>query len=756
MYGKNNFVKTICLIIAAVLIAGCSGRHGQNTDNTNNPGTGGVINDAGDEDGYVYAPTFSEYKILLTEDGSTAEASTNIEAGFLNDDVYYVIERSYVGKGGFKTFVSMTKLESGEHCIKDINNAEKYIVMNEGFAGYDVGNDTIFMYDKNAELINTVDIKNIVEAVETDTGAAFYCSDIVVDDKGRIGIAGECAVLILDSDGGLLQSIALPENVYSARQLILTKEGNWYAVCDVPHNGSFICKLDVEHGSFGEWLEAGEMGYAVGRYRMYTSEEGGFYFVAGSYIYWYDEGKNCFERVLCFRDYGIEFDQYNTSTDIGEGDAIYIGNISVDKEDESAEYELARLEKKHPSEILDRQEIVLGCFHEPSAYDDERKAILKFNKYNPDYYVTVKSYNTGGDGYDTSMQTLYNDLITGNGPDIFLVDSNNYDFDIAGLGRKGILVNLYDLMDKDSRLHKEDFIPSVLKGMEQEDGKLYWITPVFTMYYNAGKTALLGEYEPWNYEALLKLMEAYPAAQLYDIELRGNVLGSIMYSMGSFYDEGTGECSFDTEEFKALLKVAAAMPEDWDNSLWEDMPAHIKKDDVLIYSGSIMEPYDIEWVEALFGSEDVTYIGYPASEGKAVLGYFGKGFSINAQSENVDGAWEFLKQYFAEDYQSDRHMPVIKEYFDKSVEEAKCYDPGKNKSNLFQNGMNIWKTPITDEQAKTIYELLDNAVGKGSFNYDIYKIIVEEAQGYFAGDKGLDDTVSVIQDRVQLYIDENR
>lgn len=753
MFKKNNLINTFCLIIIAVLITGCSGKNG---NNTNSSGNGGVVNDAGDESEYVYAPAFSEYKILLTEDGSTADSSINIAASFLNDNVYYVIEWGYAGNDGFKALVSMTNLESGEHCIKDINFAEKYIVMNEGFAGYDVEGDTIFMYDKNAELINTVDIKNIVEAVETDTGAAFYCNDIVVDGEGRIGIAGECAVLILDSDGGLLQSIALPENVHSARQLILTREGNWYAVCDVPHNGSFICKLDVEHGTFGEWLEAGEMGYAVGRYRMYTLEEGGFYFVAGSYIYRYDEEKNGFERVLCLRDYGIEFDRYNTSTDIGEGNVFYIGNISADKNAATAEYELARLEKKHSSEIPDRQEIVLGCFHEPSAYDDERKAILKFNKYNPDYYVTVKSYNTGGDGYDTSMQTLYNDLITGNGPDIFLVDSNNYDFDIAGLGRKGILVNLYDLMDKDSELHKDEFIPSVLKGMEQEDGKLYWITPSFTMYYNVGKAALLGEYEPWNYEAQLRLMEAYPEAQLFDIELRGSVLGSLMYSMGNFYDEETGECRFDTEEFKALLKVAAAMPENWDYSLWEDMPAHIKNDDVLIYTGSIMEPYDIEWVEALFGSEDVTYTGYPASDGKAVISYFTKGFSINAQSGNVDGAWEFLKQYFAADYQLDRKMPVIKEYFDKSVEEAKCYDPGKNKSNLFQNGMNIWKNPITDEQAKTIYELLDNAVGKDNFNYDIYKIIVEEAQGYFAGDKGLDDTVSVIQDRVQLYIDEMR
>lgn len=317
-------------------------------------------------------------------------------------------------------------------------------------------------------------------------------------------------------------------------------------------------------------------------------------------------------------------------------------------------------------------------------------------------------------------------------------------------------MDLYELMDKDEELHKEDFIPHVLEEMEQEEGKLYWITPSFTMYYNVGKTALLEEYEPWNYEALLGLMEAYPEAQLYDIELRGSVLGSVMYSMGNFYDEETGECRFDTEEFKAFLKVAAAMPESWDSSMWENMPAHIKKDEVLIYSGSIAEPYDIEWVEALFGSEEVTYIGYPASGGKAILGYYQKGFSINAQSENVDGAWEFLKLYFGEDYQTDSSMPVIQAYFDKALEEAKNFDSGKNRTNLTDNGMSIRKEAITKEQAGTIYELLDSAVGRKGFSYDVYRIIMEEAQGYFAGDKDIDATVAVIQDRVQLYIDENR
>ena len=37
----------------------------------------------------------------------------------------------------------------------------------------------------------------------------------------------------------------------------------------------------------------------------------------------------------------------------------------------------------------------------------------------------------------------------------------------------------------------------------------------------------------------------------------------------------------------------------------------------------------------------------------------------------------------------------------------------------------------------------------------IADIVMEEAEPYFAGDKDLDTVVEIIQNRVQLYLDEN-
>lgn len=38
----------------------------------------------------------------------------------------------------------------------------------------------------------------------------------------------------------------------------------------------------------------------------------------------------------------------------------------------------------------------------------------------------------------------------------------------------------------------------------------------------------------------------------------------------------------------------------------------------------------------------------------------------------------------------------------------------------------------------------------------VRNMIREEAEAYFTGDKGLEETVGLIQNRVQLYLDESR
>ena len=57
------------------------------------------------------------------------------------------------------------------------------------------------------------------------------------------------------------------------------------------------------------------------------------------------------------------------------------------------------------------------------------------------------------------------------------------------------------------------------------------------------------------------------------------------------------------------------------------------------------------------------------------------------------------------------------------------------------------------DQIMALYNAIDSV-----YNYDqeIFSIVSDGAGSYFAGDRSLDDTVTQIQSRVKLYVNENR
>ncbi|MBP3702082.1 MAG: hypothetical protein J6I64_09340 [Lachnospiraceae bacterium] len=64
--------------------------------------------------------------------------------------------------------------------------------------------------------------------------------------------------------------------------------------------------------------------------------------------------------------------------------------------------------------------------------------------------------------------------------------------------------------------------------------------------------------------------------------------------------------------------------------------------------------------------------------------------------------------------------------------------------------------PPTEEEIDDFYEMLKNACGMSGFNDFIWNIVSEESGAYFAGDKTAREVADLIQNRVSLYVSENR
>ncbi len=62
----------------------------------------------------------------------------------------------------------------------------------------------------------------------------------------------------------------------------------------------------------------------------------------------------------------------------------------------------------------------------------------------------------------------------------------------------------------------------------------------------------------------------------------------------------------------------------------------------------------------------------------------------------------------------------------------------------------------TKEQTDRVREMIDTTKNAEQMDAEVLNIILEEASGYFSGQKSMEDVASVVQNRVQLYLNETR
>ena len=229
----------------------------------------------------------------------------------------------------------------------------------------------------------------------------------------------------------------------------------------------------------------------------------------------------------------------------------------------------------------------------------------------------------------------------------------------------------------------------------------------------------------------------------------------LQYSMDSYYDVTTGECNFDGEEFRNLLKVVDCFPI---SSTYEDFQSSkYAKDEILLILEYCPRQDSLYSYRALFG-EDVTFIGYPTSTGSGNVAGVGNGvYTINAASEHKEEAWQFIREFLLEEYQNKiaLSIPINKKAFEQQLMDAMNKEINDKVSGSFYDIM-LKEQQLSEEDAQTLRDMVYGVTRNNSYDYQMMNLILEEAESYFSGQKSLDEVVAIIQNRAQLYVDENK
>lgn len=411
----------------------------------------------------------------------------------------------------------------------------------------------------------------------------------------------------------------------------------------------------------------------------------------------------------------------------------------------------------------EREILHMACIE---AESDIRKEVADFNKINQDYQIEIISYSE----MENPSQGLMMDLATRKDIDIVLMPLTGADQLMA----KNVFIDLYPLIDKDQELKKEDFFENLLQAYEV-NGKLYQTVSWVHFSGWVTKKSNLERVNGWNIDSFKTLLDNNPNMAVYADASSESILKQFLQvTTVDLIDWEQKTCAFDSEMFRQLLETAKEYGISNTNIEQED---EIKGliDDRLLFSKSTIRPEEIMlYDDALSG--DYVIVASPFQEGSGVVVYTSSPqLGIVAKSSHQEGAWQFVRRFFTKKYQDISNdvllmgatyvgLPTRKDCFDDLLRRYTATEAYEKDGEWYEAyecdiGTPIYDfiaSPMTKEQEIILRELVTGTKKRMMVDGQIEDIVLEEGKRYFAGDKSLDETVEIIQKRVQTYVNENR
>ncbi len=503
---------------------------------------------------------------------------------------------------------------------------------------------------------------------------------------------------------------------------------------NVEERNSAIYLLDPSAEGFGEIWE-GLPDYSVA-HACFDGEKQ-ILLACGGSLYRYDLSTHTYAEELSFINADIISNNIFYMTAMPDRRILILSYAEEDGQSKGRNTEAAFLSQIPASQAPQKTRLTLGTLDLNSVLEEQ---VLSFNKKSETCRLYVKEYGAGD--REAGLEELRADILGKNGLDLLDLGSLNTDILIA----RGVLADLYPLMDEDPQTPRTDFIQSVLKTYER-DGRLYGIVPCFTMATLIGKTSVVGNGAGWTMEEVRALLQARPDAQLLEPTPRERVM-PILLAMGiqKYVNWTTGECSFESEGFQELLEFAAMLPnrEEWKRD--DDSDEKLEEEQYLLMSVEHLSQVFWYHKQALsFGGDSVNAIGYPMADGRGTWLEPAFSFGILENSSYHQEAWSFLSSLLSETQQrSFYEFPIRESVLQEVLDEAMTSD-----------GMYGYP-PAESEEIAVIRRMIEEGQGAPAADTEISRFIEEEAAAYFAGQKTAEGAARGLQRRVTLYVGENR
>lgn len=402
----------------------------------------------------------------------------------------------------------------------------------------------------------------------------------------------------------------------------------------------------------------------------------------------------------------------------------------------------------------------------PDDYVEKRQAmdIWMIENGGTGLHDTANNFCLTHDDYLINIKEMvyFDDLSTailaGDGPDMLYYGSSNYMPDLVNLGA---LEDLTPYLDGNTGLSKDVLVPNYLDAFSYKGG-MYTITDSFNVSVCITNKDIVGEeYRNWSTADLLDIYDNMPpGTMLTDDQYSDRML---LFS-NAWIDYDNYICNYDCDEFIRLLDICKEHEKNFPETDYEDLDS-LKEYYCRLKNGEaiIGQTIDFHGMGTVFNNlgfcemalEDISLLHYPGCKGEVS---FQRAYSILANSDCKDGAWEFISYAINEKYQEPYGVFGFSTNNNNFIRDLNRYvDPptGRSTETTTFNGFPYtYESSTSQEQIDRIYDYVVSCKTMSYSSHDVDDILREEYGRFEKDEITAEECARNLQERISIMLSE--
>ena len=383
-------------------------------------------------------------------------------------------------------------------------------------------------------------------------------------------------------------------------------------------------------------------------------------------------------------------------------------------------------------------------------YSDVIQSITAFNAVNPDCYVKLLDLSEGGSlTAEQALTKLNTGIISGNSPDMLVLNGSLSPFPCI---RQGLLRDLTQDLEADPDLGVEDIV--LADAIRNDCGGLYVMTNRFSIETRLGLCSRFGDAWGWSFDDYLRIDAETPEDHMviYNLTQDYFLRMSVTRYLRQAIDWENGTCDFNNPQFIRTLEACRDMratPEDPENMIFG---MNLMGDGVIVTEMTMIDGVTALASESRHVGQPICIIGWPTTDGSCGSD-FGVSYPIGVMKNGAhpELCWHFLK-YWLLHPNMNPHMgiPNDRPLMEKLIDEARRIDPNQEWSDWY-DGL---RSPMTEEEITQLHELLRRMEHTTMYDETAFEIVNTEIAPFLAGQRSAEETASIIQSRMSIYVSE--